>query len=170
LHKTANNRSQPRSNVFLDAVLVVGSAARPVRLRNLSSRGALIEGASLPVEGSRVRVLRGELSAEADIAWQEQGLAGLRFASEIDVERWVRRVGHRGQQRVDEAIAALRGHQNHRRGANGARQPSVAEISIELDRICERLAEARPNGLSIAEELPKLNRLARQLQQLSGRA
>jgi hypothetical protein len=169
LHKTANHRSQPRSNVFLDAVLVVGSAAHPVRLRNLSSRGALIEGASLPTEGSRVRVLRGELSAEGDIAWQEQGLAGLRFASEIDVERWVRRVGHRGQQRVDEAIAALRGHQNLRRGANGAMQPSIAEISIELDRICERLADAPPTGLAIAEELPKLNRLARQLQRLSGR-
>ena len=156
--------------MFLDAVLVVGTAPHPVRLRNLSSRGALIEGASLPAEGSRVRVIRGELSAEGDIAWQGQGLAGLRFVSEIDVERWVKRVGHRGQQRVDEAMAALRAHQDHRRGANGALQPSIAEISIELDRICERLADAPPTGLAIAEELPNLNRLARQLQQLSGRA
>jgi hypothetical protein len=166
LHKAANHRSQPRSNVFLDAVLVVGAAPRPVRLRNLSARGALLEGSSLPGEGTRVRVLRGELGAEGEIAWQEQGLAGLRFASEIDVERWVRRVGHSGQQRVDEAVAALRAHQNHRRGAV---QLSIAEISIELDRICERLADAQPNGLAIAEELPNLNRLARQLQQLSGR-
>lgn len=155
--------------MFLDAVLWVGSAACPVRLRNLSSRGALIEGAGLPVAGIRVRVLRGELSAEGEIAWQEQGLAGLRFVSEIDVDRWVKRVGHRGQQRVDEAMAALRAHQHHRRGSNGGMQVSITEISIELDRICERLAEAPPSGLAIAEELPNLNRLARQLQQFSGR-
>ena len=155
--------------MFLDAVLVVGTATRPVRLRNLSSNGALIEGASLPTEGSKVRVIRGELTAEGEIAWQERAFAGLRFASDIEVERWVKRVGHRGQQRVDEAMAALRGHQNHRRGANGGMELSIAEISIELDRICERLADAPPNRLAIAEELPKLNRLARALQQLTGR-
>ncbi len=155
--------------MFLDAVLVVGSATVPVRLRNLSPGGALIESGSLPVAGSHVRVLRGELSAEGSIAWQGQGLAGLRFASEIDVERWVKRVGHRGQQRVDEAMAALRAHQQHRRVANGTIEPSLTEISIELDRICERLADAPPTGLVLAEELPNLNRLARQLQQLSGR-
>ena len=169
MHAHANNRSQPRSNVFLDAVLVVGAAALPVRLRNLSARGALIEGASLPSAGSRVRVLRGELSAEGEMAWQEQGLAGLRFASEIDVENWVRRVGHRGQQRVDEAVAALRAHQRHPLSATRAMKLSMAEISIELDRICERLGDMPPTSLAVAEELPKLNRLARQLQQLSGR-
>lgn len=155
--------------MFLDAVLVVRSAVRAVRLRNLSSKGALIEGTGLPVAGTGVRVLRGELSAEGEIAWQEQGFAGLRFVSEIDVDRWVKRVGHRGQQRVDEAMAALRAHQHHRRGSSGGMQVSITEISIELDRICERLADAPPTGLAIAEELPNLNRLARQLQQLSGR-
>ena len=113
-----------------------------------------------------MRVLRGELRAEAEIAWQEQGLAGLRFSSAIDVGRWVKRIGHRGQQRVDDTIATLRARQAHPRRANGSGQLSLAEIGTELGAICERLTDGRP----LANELSKLKLLARQLQQLSGRA
>jgi hypothetical protein len=167
LQPDANHRSQPRSNVFLSAALVVGTAAVAVRLRNLSTRGALLDGAALPPAGTHVRVLRGELSADAEIAWEAQGQAGLRFSGEIDVEKWVRRIGHRGQERVDEAVAALRAHEPARAGARTGAS-SLAKFSHELDEICERLAGSPAMTVELAEELVRLNTLAQELRQLAG--
>jgi hypothetical protein len=168
LQSSANQRSQSRSNVFLSAALVVGSATVPVRLRNLSTRGALLEGASLPPAGSHARVLRGELSADGEIAWQAQGQAGLSFSTEINVAEWVRRIGHRGQERVDEAVAALRAHQPARTTARNEHS-SLAKLSRELDQICERLAGSPAMTVELAEELVRLNALARELEQLAAR-
>jgi hypothetical protein len=168
LQPNANHRSQPRSNVFLSAALLVGSAALPVLLRNLSTRGALLDGASLPPAGSQVRVLRGELSADGEIAWQAQDQAGLRFSSEIDVEQWVRRIGHGGQQRIDRAVAALRTTEPARPTARTGNS-SLAKFSSELDRICERLANSRAMTVAVDDELVRLNVLARELQKLAGR-
>jgi hypothetical protein len=69
LQADANNRSELRSNLFLSAELVVGPAALPVRVRNLSPHGALVDGGSLPPAGASVRLVRGDLSAEGEIAW-----------------------------------------------------------------------------------------------------
>lgn len=168
LQPDANHRSQPRSNVFLAAALIIGTASHPVRLRNLSTRGALLDGPSLPPAGSRVRVLRGELSAEGEIAWQAHDQAGLRFSGEIDVDKWVQRIGHRGQQRVDEAVAALRAHAS-RALADGDGQPSLGQISQELDRICQRLADSPAMTVELAEELLRLSVLAASLHGLAGR-
>jgi hypothetical protein len=168
LQPDANHRSQPRSNVFLSAALIVGTAAVPVRLRNLSTRGALLDGPSLPPAGSRVRVLRGELSADGEIAWQDQSQAGLRFSGEIEVEKWVQRIGHRGQQRVDETVAALRAHERAPLTERSG-DPSLAELSEELDRICQRLADSPAMTVELAEELLRLNGLAGSLQRLAGR-
>ena len=169
LQRPTNNRAQDRSNVFLAGVLVVGGATLPVRVRNLSTRGALLDGASLPATGARVRLLRGDLNADGEMAWQTEGHAGLRFLGEIDVERWVRRVAHPGQQRVDIAVAALRADEIAPLDVRGAHGPSLAQISAELDGICERLADSPGMTTHVAEELLRLDALARQLHQLSGR-
>ena len=169
LQPSINNRAQDRSNVFLAGVLVVGRETLPVRVRNLSTRGALLDGESLPATGARVRLLRGELSADGEMAWRTGGQAGLRFLHEIDVERWVRRVGHLGQQRVDDAVAALRRDELAPIGGRGAQVPSLVQISAELEAICERLADSPGMTTQVAEELLRLDALARQLHQLSGR-
>jgi hypothetical protein len=173
LQADANNRSELRSNLFLSASLVAGPAALPVRVRNLSPHGALVDGGSLPPAGASVRLVRGDLSAEGEIAWQTGGQAGMRFAGEIDVSLWVKRtdhpgrqrVGHPGQQRVDNAIAALRTHEPTPRDANNAEPASLARISAELDEICERLAGSPAMTVELGEELMKLDALARALQQ-----
>ena len=169
LQRPTNNRAQDRSNVFLAGVLVVGGATLPVRVRNLSTRGALLDGAPLPAAGERVRLLRGDLSADGEMVWHAEGQAGLRFLGEIDVERWVRRVGHPGQQRVDNAVAALRTDKLVPLGRRAAQQPSLVQISAELEAICERLADSPGMTTEVAEELLRLDALARQLYQLSGR-
>jgi hypothetical protein len=166
LQPQSDNRSQLRSNVFLAASLVAGAVPLPVRVRNLSGRGALVDGGSLPPAGARVRLLRGELSAEGQVAWSGQGHAGVRFAREIDVGEWVKRLGHPGQRRIDEAVAALR--RNQPVGQSDAEpSPSLGEICIALDAICERLAGSPAMTVEMAEELVKLDALSRALQQLA---
>jgi hypothetical protein len=164
-----DHRSQNRSNVFLSASLIVGAVPLPVRVRNMSQHGALLDGGSLPPAGARVRLIRGELSVDGEIAWQHDCQAGISFSGEIDVGAWVKKVGHTGQQHVDDAIAALR--RNQALPANsGPQTPSLARIGEELHAICERLASSPVITVEFGEELVKLDTLAQTLQQLSGRA
>jgi hypothetical protein len=133
----------------------------------MSRNGALLDGGSLPPEGARVRLVRGELSAEGEIAWQREGHAGIRFTGEVEVGAWVKKVGHAGQQRVDNTIAALRRNEPVR---IDAQTPSLARISAELQAICECLAGSPTVTVEFGEELVKLDTLAQRLQQLAHRA
>ena len=72
----ANLRSQGRANVFLSAAIVVGASSVPVRVRNLSTRGAFVDGNSLPSAGASFRLVRGQLSADGEVAWAAHGHAG----------------------------------------------------------------------------------------------
>ena len=62
-------RRSRRANVLFAASIEVQGASTPVKLRNLSTEGALIEGDSLPVEGSEVIFRRNELSVGGCVAW-----------------------------------------------------------------------------------------------------
>lgn len=163
-----DHRSQPRSNVFLSASLMVGPVALPVRVRNLSASGALLDGGSLPPPGTSIRLVRGDLTAEGEIAWQSGGQAGVRFNGTIDVAAWVKKIGHSGQQRVDAAIAAIRGNAaipQH----DPVQPPSLVRISHDLDAICERLATSLVMTIEFGDELVKLDTLAQTLRQLANR-
>jgi hypothetical protein len=166
LQSDADNRSQNRSNVFLSASLLIGTASVPVRVRNMSQRGALLEASSLPSAGTKVRLARGELRADGNIAWKRDGQAGIRFASEIDVGSWVQKVGHTGQQRVDNAIAALRRHEAVPDFT--AQAPSLERIGLELQVICDRLTGSPTMTVEFGEELVKLDTIAQTLRQLAG--
>ena len=63
----AESRTDRRSNVFLTATLVMASGSVAVRVRNISARGALIDGAALPPEGTAIELRRGSLAAAGDI-------------------------------------------------------------------------------------------------------
>jgi len=165
LQSESENRSQSRSNVFLSATLVAGNSVVPVRVRNLSARGALLDGSSLPAAATKIRLVRGELAAEGQIAWQGGGQAGLRFLGVIDVSQWVRRVGNPAQRRVDDDLAALR-----RRSAPPVPAPehfSMALISNEIREICDRLAASPAMTVEVGEELVKLEALAQALESLA---
>lgn len=162
-----DHRSQGRSNVFLSASLIVGGVTLAVRVRNMSHRGALLDGPSLPQPGAAVRLVRGTLSADGQIAWQRGNQAGLRFVREIDVAAWVKRVGHAGQQRVDDAIAALRRNEPAPANLDAAPMPSLALLSEELQMICDRLANSATLTAQFGEELVKLDTLAQRLRQMA---
>ena len=167
MQSEGEHRSQNRSNVFLSASLLVGATSVPVRVRNMSQRGALLDGGSLPQSGAKVRLVRGDLSVEGNIAWQRDGQAGIRFAGEIDVASWVRKGGHTGQQRVDNAMAALRRHESV--PDFESQRPSLERISLELQVICDRLAGSPTMTVEFGEELVKLDTLAQTLRQLASK-
>jgi hypothetical protein len=163
-----DNRSEGRSNVFLVGTLDAGDASAPVRIRNLSEHGALVEGSALPAVGAKVRLLRGRLSAAGQIAWLGHRHGGVNFDAQIDVDSWVQRVGHVGQQRIDGLVAAIRGSKSIPSGLQHAPKiQSLAAINLELERICERLAAMPDMSVALSEELLKLDVLCQSLRQIA---
>ena len=157
-------RLDPRSHVFLMAALYVGSTSLPVRVRNISAHGALLEGSNLPKEQRIVSLKRGSLASAGQIAWSTGQQCGIRFSSPIDVNDWVDRAGPVGQQRIDATVADFR---------NGARPDAarllrsrardceaLLDISDDLLRACERLAALPDMSVALAEELIRIEAAA----------
>ena len=88
---TQNRRSR-RSNVLLAATIEAFGNVIPVKLRNLSTEGALIEGKNLPLDGAKVVFQRNELSVESHIAWVSGDQAGVAFTRAIPSEDVLRNI------------------------------------------------------------------------------
>lgn len=86
------NRRSSRSPVLLSAKVELRGAEVPVILRNLSSEGALIEGAQLPPEGASTRFHRNDLTVEGRIVWVEGRYAGMAFDRQLEREELLRHV------------------------------------------------------------------------------
>jgi len=164
----ANKRTEGRSNVFLTAALDTGTESGPVRIRNLSAKGALIEGSDLPPIGTKVTLLRGSLCARGEIVWLASQMAGVNFDDLINVQRWVLRTGHAGQQRVDGVVAALRRSESVPAELTSVHdENSLLTVSASLDRLCERLASTASLSLELGESLIELDAIAQSLRQLA---
>ena len=86
------NRRQRRSQVLMAASLEVSGTSLPVRLRNLSADGALVEGDDLPVEGSELLFRRRELGVAAKVIWVRANRAGLSFRKPLSPETVLRHI------------------------------------------------------------------------------
>lgn len=89
---TVQNRRQRRSHVFMAAALELSGSSLPVKLRNLSAEGALVEGDKLPVEGAELVFRRQELNVAARVIWVRGGRAGLSFKEPLSPEAVLRHV------------------------------------------------------------------------------
>lgn len=97
-------RLDSRNNIFVMAALYAsGRSVTPVRVRNISRTGALIEAGALPTVGTKVRLSRASLSASGTVVWIEGSKCGVQFDASISVANWLPQ-GRRGigQQFVDE--------------------------------------------------------------------
>jgi len=88
----SQNRRSRRSNVLLTAILEVGGAALPVKLRNLSANGALLQGEKLPVAGTPVRFVRNELCVDGRVIWGQGKYAGIAFAERLQPDVVLRHI------------------------------------------------------------------------------
>lgn len=86
------NRKGRRSNVLMSASLELSGTSLPVKLRNLSAEGSLVEGEKLPVEGAAVLFRKGDLSMAGTVAWVKGRQAGISFAQKLDPEQLLRHI------------------------------------------------------------------------------
>jgi len=87
---TMLNRRSRRAPVLLTASIDVLGVPSPVKLRNLSSTGALIEGGCLPPSGDTTYFTRRELHLQCQVMWVEGRYAGIRFARALEREEVLR--------------------------------------------------------------------------------
>lgn len=76
----------------MKAVLEQSGQSLDVKLRNLSAEGALVEAASLPVEGSELMFIKGDLRVPGRVAWNDSGHAGIAFTKVLDPVQLLRHV------------------------------------------------------------------------------
>ncbi len=87
-----HNRRSRRSHVLMAASIEAAGVAVPVKLRNLSTEGALIEGDQLPCVGSEVLFRKNELKLSGQVAWITGNRAGIAFDTMLDPEAVLRHV------------------------------------------------------------------------------
>jgi hypothetical protein len=88
----SQNRRSRRSPVLLAATIHVAGEPVTVKLRNLSERGALIEGDRLPLEGSTTFFQRNDLRLRSRIVWVEGKYAGVAFDEPLSPEQVLRNI------------------------------------------------------------------------------
>lgn len=169
--KQIEPRSSQRTNLFVAAILCSEEGSYPVKVRNLSECGGLIEAATLFPAGTAVRLCRGSLAVSGKVVWQRAGRAGLRFASTITVAEWLPANHNRHQTRVDELVRHVRaGRADGPDPATSQADSKAYSVPHQVDAIAstiERLAEelATDPGI-IANHSWKLQQLEMTVQQL----
>ena len=86
------NRRSRRSPVLLAATVEVAGQTVPVKLRNLSEEGALVEADRLPLEGSTTFFERNELRLRGRVVWVQGRFAGVAFDEPLKPEQVLRNV------------------------------------------------------------------------------
>jgi hypothetical protein len=140
----------PRKNLLLTATIRSQGVTAPVRIRNLSEKGAMVDGQALPEPGASLILQRLEVEMRGVVAWRAEGRCGIRFEGAASVDEWV--AGRRapetifgqGQSRVDQIQAAIRGG----RDIADEDVPAVSRPELITD------VEAR-----VAEELDHVQRM-----------
>jgi hypothetical protein len=86
------NRRSRRAPVLLAASIEVAGVLVPVKLRNLSEDGALVEGDRFPLEGSTTFFARKDLRLKGRVVWVQGRYAGVAFARPLKPEEVLRHV------------------------------------------------------------------------------
>lgn len=79
----SNRRRSPRRRVLLAATLDTPVGVQDVKLRNISSTGALLECAAPPRPGMSVTFRRNNVAIAAKVMWSRAGACGIHFDSPI---------------------------------------------------------------------------------------
>ena len=171
-------RSDPRSNIFVAAVLNHDGVSAPVRIRNMSRNGALVECAAPPAVPSTVRLCRGSLSVRGSVVWLRGERAGIRFDADVGVAAWLPK-GNRpeGQEQVDVMVHACRtdaAGSNHDpfspvpAATNMEAVVQLLQIRDSLNRAADELAGNSAVTAEHAQALRAIDLSAHRLDKLAG--
>lgn len=148
-----HGRVSQRNNIFVVATLYSRAGSVPVRIRNMSRCGALVEGAVLPAKDEEVELSRGSLRVSGLVAWCDGGKAGLRFSSPIAVAEWLPGGNRAGQQlRVDKIVFDAKGAAPTAIGPARAGPAVGLQPPMDTGEIAVSLLELKNNFDSVAEE------------------
>lgn len=137
----------PRKNVMLAASISAGAVQAPVRIRNLSELGAMIDGPALPNPGCTLTLSRMALTIRATVVWSRDGRCGLSLGGAIVVDDWIAGAASTptvGQFRVDQIQSAIR---------------SGAALPAETRAPAPAPANTVPVERSVAAELGRVRRM-----------
>ena len=169
-------RRQPRTHLFVAATLYSGGNAAPVRIRNMSPSGALLDGAVIPDPGTTVTLKRGSLEAYGRVAWSADQKAGIAFSSPVEIVTWMSRQPSSHQARVDEIMAEIRigrrppDHAGLATEADGAGslEMELVQLRADLSRLDSRLAND-PALIAAHPEIQMLDVSVQRIDRLLGR-
>ena len=116
----ADLRHGTRTHLFVIATLCWSVGTTPVHIRNMSSKGALIEAATLPRPGSLIVLKRGSLEVGGRVAWATARQAGLAFGALVNVPDWMTKRANAHQDRIDEIVTRLKAQELPDNEANGS--------------------------------------------------
>lgn len=162
--KGAEDRASPRTNLLLAANAEVGGRTLPVRIRNLSETGAMVEGAGLPDAGMKLVLARGDLHVSAVVAWAAGGRRGVKFDGPTPVEEWTGGAkprpldctGLRDQRRVDALQAEARGEAASGQALRAAAPAEPSVVSPDLDaRLAHEIGYVQRLLENLGDELIK---------------
>lgn len=104
----SERRSTTRASLYLAAALYSDGHSIPVKIRNISSTGALLESQSIFAAGALVQLVRGSLIVHGLVAWAQDGRSGLKFSGSVDVQQWRATPMNAEQQRIDEVVRLVK--------------------------------------------------------------
>lgn len=160
-------RAMRRREIFLSAVLISPHRKTPVRIRNLSRTGAMIQGAPALNVTDPVRLLRGSIDLEAEVIWTTEKNCGLKFSTPIDLNIWSPALDRVAQNHVDRRFSLAERTAAQVRPLPNCDFDAQARIADELGLICRRIdatldkfSDYAPLVVRMAEELQELEILS----------
>jgi len=158
-------RSTGRASLYLAATLYCDDHSFPVKIRNISSTGALLESRTMLTAGVLVQLVRGSLIVHGLVAWAEDGRYGLKFSGSVDVQQWRATPMNAEQQRVDDVVRLVKaGAVPLPIEAPSSDRPDAIELSTDLQRasgligkLADRLAKDSVVVALYATELQNLD-------------
>ena len=157
--------------MFVSATSVSGNRVQPVRIRNMSREGALLEGAVVPADGEEFELVRAHLRVSARSMWVSGNQCGVSFKAPIDVVEWMARIAPGHQQQVDSLVHQARLDIAAGRGpsADASDAPpasNVEKIHTAIALLEELEGALADDALVIARHQDQLQALDRALQLL----
>mgnify|MGYP006199663243 CR=1 FL=1 len=161
--------------MFVTAAIASERMSANVRIRNISSTGALIEGAELPELGERVHLRRGSMAISGNVVRREGKYAGVHFIGRTSAESWLP-TGDGGQQRVDRVVHAARDlYPNARPSAAFAasrphqrpQRDELLALADSLDALANALGEDNAVVMSYLTKLQVLDIASQKLRALA---
>ena len=106
--RQSDARVAPRTNMFIAATLCWEQHRNPVKVRNMSITGALVESPVVPSTGSSVLLVRGSYSTAGRVVWADKNRCGLYLTAAINVRDWLAPPSNTEQLRVDQIVALVK--------------------------------------------------------------